>query len=443
MNFRFFLVSLVLILAPLIRGGNRPLALLILEVLALALILEILLKPQLVKQVSGHVILFLLFLLLLPLFYLIPIPFQFWVDLPGHRFYADALTMGADSIKQSSIPISLDASSTWYSWLALLPPVAIFLAMLSFTREHCKLFVLLFILMAALEAVLGLVQYAQGPSSVLRFGLFNGHSAIGTYSNRDHLAGMLEMALPVSIAFMLSGLHLKLDSRLQSSRNRFLAIKPHTLIKGLLVVLISLGLIFTQSRTGFALLLVLTLLTMVIFSILLVRSTTKSAMTIALTLVFGCALYIGLVPVLDRFTVDPMTDGRWPIFHSTWQAIQEFFPIGSGVGTYDSVFPRFQSPEIATVIISHAHNDYLEWLMEAGVFAALLLLWFLIAYISRWISVLRLDNLQKNDLIQAGAGLAIFAMIIHSFVDFNLHIPANQIYFALIASVFFKRDFKN
>ena len=81
--------------------------------------------------------------------------------------------------------------------------------------------------------------------------------------------------------------------------------------------------------------------------------------------------------------------------------------------------------------------------MEAGVFAALLLLWFLIAYISRWISVLRLDNLQKNDLIQAGAGLAIFAMIIHSFVDFNLHIPANQIYFALIASVFFKRDFKN
>ncbi len=428
-----------MVFAPLIRGGNRPLALLVLEVLALILILEILVNPYVLKQVPRHLIFFLYFLLLLPAIYLIPIPFQFWANLPGHHFYADALLISVDSIKQASIPISLDPSSTWYSWLALLPPVAIFLAMLTFTRENCKLIALIFILLAALQAILGLIQYAQGPSSILRLGWSSGHSAIGTYANRDHLAGMLEMALPVSIAFMISGLHLKLNSKLESSRNQFLAVKPYTFFKGLLLVLILLGLIFTQSRTGFALSLVLTLLTIVIFSILLVRSTIKSTMTIALTVGVGLALYIGLVPVLDRFTTDPMKDARWPIFNSTWQAIQEFFPIGSGVGSYASVFPRFQNSEIATVFISHAHNDYLEWLMEAGIFAVLLLLWFFIAYIARWISILKLTNLQRYHLIQVGAGIAVFGIMIHSFVDFNLHIPANQIYFALLAGLFFNK----
>lgn len=64
------------------------------------------------------------------------------------------------------------------------------------------------------------------------------------------------------------------------------------------------------------------------------------------------------------------------------------FPLGSGPGTYPDVFHAFHPPELGDSFVNHVHNDYLEWLFEG-------------------------------------------------FVDYNLHIPANMLYFAFLAGIFF------
>jgi O-antigen ligase len=75
--------------------------------------------------------------------------------------------------------------------------------------------------------------------------------------------------------------------------------------------------------------------------------------------------------------------------------------------------------------------------MEGGIIAAILILLFLVLYISRWTKVIKRGEWRTFNFMQVGAGIGVFAMILHTFVDFNLHIPANQIYFAFLAALFF------
>ena len=154
----------------------------------------------------------------------------------------------------------------------------------------------------------------------------------------------------------------------------------------------------------------------------------------------GLASLIGLAPVLDRFTLqDPMADGRWPIVDATVQAIGQFFPLGSGAGSFEAVMRRFHPPELPGVIINYAHNDYLEWLLEAGLGAALLIAAGLAFYLRQWGRVWRRGEWTPFRFAQVGAGIALLLMMLHTLVDFNLRIPANALFTAFLAAVFFHR----
>lgn len=132
-----------------------------------------------------------------------------------------------------------------------------------------------------------------------------------------------------------------------------------------------------------------------------------------------------------------MADARWILFDDKLSAALTFFPFGSGVGTFVHVFPRFQSTSFSGTYVNNAHNDYLEWLMEGGLVALVLLIAFAVFYVIKWAKLLRQHDWKTTQFIQVGAGIGVFAMILHSFLDFNLHIPANQIYFAFLAGLFF------
>ena len=71
------------------------------------------------------------------------------------------------------------------------------------------------------------------------------------------------------------------------------------------------------------------------------------------------------------------------------------------------------------------------------VLAAVLILVFFVLYFKRWIKVWKRGDWKTLNFIQVGAGIGLFVMMLHTFVDFNLHIPANQIYFAFLAALFF------
>jgi hypothetical protein len=382
---------------------------------------------------------------ILPLLQLIPLPFDLWRNLPGHGSYAQGLLDVGGALAGSGRASSLVPSLTEFSWLALLPPIMVFLITASLSKGQIKTVVVVFLGMATFQAILGLMQYGAGPESLLHLSDGpRGAYAMGTYPNRDHLAGFLEMALPLSLAMLTVsiGRPHAMRRHTRNLRQRLVALTStclnETAAYAAVSIAILLGLIFTQSRTGNMLGMMVILLSTIAFSTRLGGKNTYGVIGTFFAIALMLAVEVGLAPVLNRFIgEDPMQDSRWLIFSGVTSAIGEFFPLGSGIGTFDQVFPRFQEFSLNGAFINRAHNDYLEWVMEGGIMAAVLILAFLVFYIGRWPKVWRRGEWNTFNFIQVGAGISLFAMILHTFVDFNLHIPANQIYFSFLAALFF------
>ena len=363
--------------------------------------------------------------------------------MPGMEVYAEIL-------------LAIDTSPTWHSlslyphvteitWLAVLPMLALFLVPQLLHREQLSFLVYVLIGVAIFQAVLGLIQYGDGTQSLFRFGMEgHNHSAIGTYPNRNHLAGYLEMLLPIMIAISLARFT-KSETNSRFSLRKKLAgwgrvRHQKTIFLGLAIVLVVLGLIFTRSRTGIALTMIGIFLCAILYSRLFNKNFTHKSIFVLVVAVLVIAAEAGLTPILNRFTLqDPLADSRWTIYSDTLQGIQTFFPFGSGPGTFSYVFPRFQSPELSKYI-NYAHNDYLELLFEGGIFAGLLIVFGIVLFCMRWLRVLALRAPTEFNFIQIGSGIAIILMLLHSFLDFNLHIPANAIVFSFLCGIFFKKN---
>lgn len=115
--------------------------------------------------------------------------------------------------------------------------------------------------------------------------------------------------------------------------------------------------------------------------------------------------------------------------------------MGSGPGTFPEVYRQFQPLELGHYSINHAHNDYLEWLFEGGLVAAVILLVLLALYLQQWVKLWTAEGQWTIfRFAQAGAGIALLLTALHGCVDFNWHIPANVLYTGFLAGVFFHVD---
>jgi O-antigen ligase len=440
----FLLSALLLVVAPLFRGGNRPLIQMFLELIALVLAAMLFARPSFKAHLSVPFLAALLLLILYPLVYLIPLPDNWWVVLQGRDFYAQLFEgfdfRGVDSLR----PLSLITFETEYSWLALFPSVIIFLAVVGQHTSKLRTLVTVFLGVVTLQALLGLIQYGDGVDSFFRFGMSQDNSANGTYPNRDHFAGLLEMALPIALALLAATVG-PLQKTIQHKRlglNRrivtfFRGRGNHVFVYAAITIVVLLGLIFSRSRTGIALAMLGIFLSAILYSRRLGGANVFGLVGTIVTIGLALAAEIGLWPVLNRFTVsNPADDLRWPIYDAILPAIGSFFPWGSGPGTFPSIFLRFQTGDLPG-FINHAHNDYLEWLMEGGFIVAVLLVLFTVFYVRQWFHVWVKGRWSTFRFAQAGAGVGLLLMSLHGFVDFNLHIPANAIYFAFLAGLFF------
>ena len=450
----FYGLAALLIFAPLFWGGNRPLPLLVMQLWALALLMVLVWRPVKRRLLSWPQRIFLAALFLCPLIQLLPTPFALWSTLPGRAFYAEALRQtGADGAGFEWRALSLIPTATESAWLGLLPPLTVFVMAIRLTETHLLRLMLVFLGIATTQALMGLIQYGNGPDSVFRLSnTLSTGNAVGTYVNRNHLAGLLEMALPVSLALLAatighsrpphsSGKHQRRRTFRQWLARFSMERLNQAAIYGSVAIAILLGLIFSRSRTGVGMAMLGILLTTLLFSNRLGGRGVYGMVGAFTAIGIGLASLIGLAPVLNRFTLqDPMEDARWSIFDATVKASIEFFPLGSGAGTYEDVLRRFHPADIYGVTINYAHNDYLEWVMECGLIAALLIAAWLAFYVRQWGRVWKRGNWTLLRFAQAGAGIALFLMMLHSLVDCNLQIPANAVFAALLAAVFFYRS---
>ncbi len=434
----------MLIIAPIFRAGRVPLALMALELLAAALLVVTLWQAKALRQVNRYALWAIAALVLLYLLYLLPLPAFLSEMLPRYALHTavNSAVFGSTSTAQGPFSVSLVPGDTFASLLALLLPVAVFIATSAMSGKRRYRLVVLLLWIAGLEAALGLMQYGQQTGPLFLGMQRSFGSGTGTYPNRDHLVGLLEMVLPICLGLFAVSATRKHRSKARGKLRQhasFLATLKgqKAVVYAFLTFLLLLGIIFTKSRTGIALTILAILLSLPAFSTRLGGDNSYGKIGTISAIALGLAIMIGLAPILDRFSAEQLTaNTRVAMYSATLEGIGALLPLGSGPGSFSSIFPAFQTLDLGKYFVDHPHNDYLEWFFEWGILLLPILLLLLIAYVRQWPKVWRQGKWSKLQFAQVGAGIGILLLALHSLIDYNLHIPANIIYFAFLAGIF-------
>lgn len=451
----FFLLGALLLGAPLVRGGNRQVALAGLLALGLALIALLAAQGSLPRRLGAianpigaprgwWALLWLVGTcpLWIGALQLLPLPADLWAQLAGRAPYLEALT-SAGMAAPEALPLSLNPSATQAALWAALPAGAALLAAAHLSHRHAESVLLVLLAAAALQAIIGALQFAFGPGSWLYFGA-TGHHVIGTFANRNHLAEFLAMLLPAWFYFAVRhperaprGVPAGLLSR--SAR------QPLWMVLGFALIVV----VLTTASRGGAIAMAITLL----LSIALQLASARRALTrvhlvgVGIVLLLLSGLIVGFVELerlgrrVESATILSDAAVRWGYTVSTFQAGTAFWPWGSGMGTFESVFPRFQAPQ-SVGYINQAHNDYAQLFMESGVAAvavALLVLGLALRQAIRIALQARRQGRLGNSLaLRCHAGFGVVGLLVHSWAEYNLYTPALAITVAALLGLFLR-----
>ena len=432
----------MLVFAPWLRGANRPLPLLVLECGALVLVATLAVSQgaQAWRRIPVSVRWAASIAIVVPLVQLVPLPPSLWAAIPGHEPYARAMALAG--VEPGWHSMSMDATATEYAWLALLPPVAMFAAVQCLESRRVRVLVMTVLAVALLQALLGILQLGAQPASPLYVGNpYGSGAATGTYINKNHFAGFMAMALPMAMALWAAEVVPARDADgeilREHPRHRDARLARRVALTAALAILV-VALLFSRSRAGAA----CGLAALAAASLVLVWNAGSVTARVMLALVACLAValgaYIGFTPVLERFAADELTvsyAGRVDLAAAAIRAALDFLPLGSGLGTFADVFPRYQAGTVAG-FVDHAHNDYAEAFVELGIAAIAMLALAIAGYVARWRVLARERFSRRLGYLQVGAGLAVAALAVHGGFDFNFHIPANALYWAFFAGVF-------
>ncbi len=280
---------------------------------------------------------------------------------------------------------------------------------------------------ALLEAVLGLVQaYAPGGDRIAR----------GTYVNRNHFSGLLEMCLPFVVMYGVAIVRRNRSRRRTPARPALLA----SAVFGCGAVVL-LAIIQSLSRMGFvAVLTSLLLMGLVAIGAGKARSWSRWAPAGLLAVVVLLAfVFLPTDQLIRRFgdlasTEEISGDTRVQMWGDTTRLISAYPLLGCGLGAFESCLMRYNSLG-AFYTVDAAHNDYLQVAAELGLPGLLLLLVLAgVVLASAWRGASQGGWSEERWRAAACLG-ALGAILLHSFVDFNLYIPANAMTVAWVGGL--------
>lgn len=361
---------------------------------------------------------------LLPLYQLLPLPPSLWSVLPERSEVVTAYRQAG--IDLPWLPISLDPAATWRRLLSLLPPIAIVFATLRLSHRARRTLSLLIVAFGVVSVLLGFAQFMQGPDSPLRFfPISSRDSSVGFFANRNHYAALLYSVVPLAAAWMIG---LSRDRRPERVFGLAVCL--------LVYVALVLGLGMALSRTGILLAVMAVIGSLLMAAVHAPRTGRRGLAIIAGAAVIGAILVgqFAFFGLLKRFDEDALADYRFRITEITLDAIRAYQPIGSGFGTFVPVYQTFEVPDaLLPYYVNHAHNDWLEIMLEGGWPAAAALLGFL-AWFGR--SLLRVwragpdDERTLDDALARAASIVVVLILIHSMVEFPLRTTALMCLFA-------------
>ena len=160
--------------------------------------------------------------------------------------------------------------------------------------------------------------------------------------------------------------------------------------------------------------------------------TISCCLILLLFVLSGTDLFQRALTFTDDETVLGM-GGRVTAWKGTLVMIKDHLLLGSGAGAYSTVFPQYQLPG-TTARFYEAHNDYLHFVAELGILFLPLFGWWLVTFVLACRRKLQSSSRQTWGLA-LGAMTGVIAILFHSFVDFNLLIPANALLFIVLTAL--------
>ncbi len=300
--------------------------------------------------------------------------------------------------------------------------VLLFLAAQAFrTLQEWRSFVWFGMLLGFITSIFGILQHLTFNGKLYWFReMHYGGIPFGPYANRNHFAGFVELILPLALVPLVLG---------RVRRERWLVV-------GLFAVLPIGALFLSASRGGivsFGVELALVALVMVQR-----RMAGKQLLAGAAVLVVALLMvtWLGVNQLLQRFSsfqsLEATVGKRASMRQDTWHIFLDHPVTGTGFGTLQIVFPPYETLYDGK-IVNHTHNDYLEALSDTGLLGGLCCAWFL--GILFWEALKRLRQINNSfaGALQLSGLMACSGFLVHSLVDFNLHIPANALLFFLMA----------
>lgn len=270
----------------------------------------------------------------------------------------------------------------------------------------------------------------------------------GTYINRNHFAGLMEMGLLLAVTYVGAlgrrsrrSTSATLKDSFRARISRFLA-GEQRFNKRLLIlfsgVVIGVCLILSASRGGIIAAAGAMLFTGTFF---IFRKNLRKQGAIILFLFLITSVYsihIGVEHTVGRFEhMGESFETRFRFAQKALNLFEDYQLTGVGIGNFQYAYPKYQAKEDIRWFIRHAHNDWAQFLAEAGIAGLVLFLTGISFYLYKTLKLWT----RRKDPLSLCLGIAplgaMTAIAIHSFSDFNLHIPANFLMLAAIAGIGF------
>lgn len=340
--------------------------------------------------------------------------------------------------------LSADPEATRMTVLMLFMFCFAFLLFANFlaTPERSKPLMHFLMLFGFLFALFGLLQHFTWNGKFYWFH-DKGLKGFGSFHNRNHFAGYVGMLAPLPVAILLL--------REKKTEKRALY--------GFATTLMGVAMAISLSRGG--MLSLLASLLFVIMLSLIVRSNWRTASSqqaanrpkhwrllaqasagafLLLALVAGI-FWVDAVSVIERVVGKPETSLNDKFHDARGIAWQEGFRVfknnaltGIGLGAYQTVYPSYCIGDSALWHHAETDNDYLQVLSDTGLVGGVLMLWFL-TLLARDVQRGLQNPNPRLAMLALGCGGGLFAMLVHSFFDFNLQIPSNALLFLLLTAL--------
>ena len=304
--------------------------------------------------------------------------------------------------------------------------------------------------LGAFESFYGLVQYLTGWQQI--FGYVKKYyleDASGTYINRNHFAGLLEMTLPFTVALALrtaSDLS-RAAERSEVNARRLLSGRKLPPLVFLLFMAVAMftALVLSGSRMG-----IISALAslMAMFAVSGSSSLSQRTRTTVAVLFFlgvtGMVLWVGGDPAVKRFETLGQEyantgQNRISIWRDTVTLIHQHPLFGTGLGTFAVAYTSVQTTFL-TLLVDHAHCDYLEVVSELGLPGGILVFASIFWILARAVRHYRKTEDPFEAAVCLGCIGSISAILVHSLADFNLYIPANALVFTAVLALALKKS---